>query len=125
MSRTTNRTANPSCFPREQYDACPVPLIGLTYDWTALNTKVDSMVANGNTNQAIGLAWAWQSLTEEPFTIPTKDPNYQYSEVIILMSDGLNTENRWTTSQIRNRHPPSNDVRQRQGGGASRSTRST
>jgi Flp pilus assembly protein TadG len=97
----TNNKPNgqPKLFPAQQYDACPVPLIGLTYDWTALNTKVDSMVANGNTNQAIGLAWAWQSLTEEPFTIPTKDSNYQYSEVIILMSDGLNTENRWTTSQ--------------------------
>jgi uncharacterized protein YegL len=97
----TNNKPNgqPKLFPAQQYDACPVPLMGLTYDWAALNTKVDSMVANGNTNQGIGLAWAWQSLTEEPFTIPTKDSNYQYSEVIILMSDGLNTENRWTTSQ--------------------------
>ena len=108
--------ANPSCFPRSSTTPARVPLMGLTYDWTALNSKVDSMVANGNTNQGIGLAWAWQSLTEEPFTIPTKDPNYQYSEVIILMSDGLNTENRWTTSQTCDRHPPGNDVRQRQGG---------
>jgi hypothetical protein len=57
------------------------------------------MSANGNTNQAIGLAWAWQSLTAAPFTVPTKDTNYQYSDVIILMSDGLNTQNRWSTSQ--------------------------
>jgi Flp pilus assembly protein TadG len=95
----TKPNGQPKMFPAQQYDACPVPLMGLTYDWTALNAKVDSMIANGNTNQAIGLAWAWQSLTEEPFTIPAKDPNYQYSDVIILMSDGLNTENRWTTSQ--------------------------
>src|SRR5206468_9427161 len=30
---------------------------------------------------------------------PAKDPNYVYSDVIILMSDGLNTQNRWTTDQ--------------------------
>ena len=27
------------------------------------------------------------------------DSNYKYSQVIILMSDGLNTQNRWYTSQ--------------------------
>jgi hypothetical protein len=64
-----------------------------------LNNKVDAMDADGNTNQAIGLAWAWQSLTAAPFTIPAKDPNYIYSDIIILMSDGLNTQNRWTTDQ--------------------------
>ena len=36
---------NRKLFPAEQYSSCPVPLMGLTYDWTALNTKVDSMVA--------------------------------------------------------------------------------
>ena len=30
-----------------------------------------------------------------PFTVPAKDPNYKYQDIIILMSDGLNTENRW------------------------------
>jgi len=86
-------------FPAQQYDSCPVAMMGLTYDWTALNNKADAMFASGNTNQAIGLAWAWQSLTAAPFTIPPKDTNYQYSDVIILMSDGLNTQNRWSTSQ--------------------------
>jgi uncharacterized protein YegL len=86
-------------FPAQQYDSCPVPMMGLSYDWTALSAKVDAMVADGNTNQAIGLSWAWQSLTAAPFTVPAKDPNYVYSDVIILMSDGLNTQNRWTTNQ--------------------------
>ena len=31
--------------------------------------------------------------------IPAKEANYKYSEVIILMSDGLNTQNRYSTSQ--------------------------
>jgi hypothetical protein len=76
--------------------------MGLSYDWTALNAKVDAMSPNGNTNQAIGLAWAWQSLTQSPFTIPVKDPNYQYKDIIILLTDGLNTQDRWynTASNI-------------------------
>jgi Mg-chelatase subunit ChlD len=100
VTNTAPSSATPATlFPAQQYGSCPVPMMGLTYDWNALNTKVDDMVANGNTNQAIGLAWAWQSLTAAPFTIPPKDPNYKYSDVIILMSDGLNTQNRWTTDQ--------------------------
>jgi Flp pilus assembly protein TadG len=86
-------------FPAEQYSACPVQVMGLSYDWTALNSLIDSMVANGNTNQAIGLAWGWQSLTNAPFTVPSQDPNYQYKQIIILLTDGLNTQDRWYTSQ--------------------------
>ncbi len=26
-----------------------------------------------------------------PFTVPTKEANYKYQDIIILMSDGLNT----------------------------------
>ncbi len=52
------------------------------------------------TNQPIGLVWAWQSLVGGgPLTAPAKDSNYKYQDVIILMSDGLNTQNRWSASQ--------------------------
>jgi hypothetical protein len=30
-----------------------------------------------------------------PFTVPAMDPAFKYQQVIILMSDGLNTQNRW------------------------------
>jgi hypothetical protein len=54
----------------------------------------------GNTNQAIGLQLGWMSLVGGgPFTVPPQDPNYQYTQVIILLTDGLNTQNRWTTTQ--------------------------
>ncbi|MBX9842210.1 MAG: pilus assembly protein [Xanthobacteraceae bacterium] len=100
---TTNAGPDPTnsvtLFPAEQYGSCPAQLMGLTYDWTALNDKVDDLYPAGNTNQGIGIAWAFQSLTASPFTIPPKDPNYRYSDVIILMSDGLNTQNRFSTSQ--------------------------
>jgi uncharacterized protein YegL len=87
---------NSSPFPAEQYSVCPVALMTQSYDWTALNNKIDDMVAAGNTNQAIGLAWGWQSLTASaPLNAPAKDANYQYQDIIILLSDGLNTEDRW------------------------------
>lgn len=85
-------------FPAEQYSSCPASTMGLSYDWTALNNKIDAMSPSGNTNQAIGLQWAWQSLTASPFTVPSKDPNYQYEEIIILLTDGLNTQDRWYSS---------------------------
>jgi hypothetical protein len=89
-----------SKFPAEQYDSCPVEMKGLTYDWTGLNSLVDSMSPDGNTNQPIGLVWAWQSLVGGgPLTAPAKDSNYTYKEIIILMSDGLNTEDRWYQTQ--------------------------
>jgi Flp pilus assembly protein TadG len=94
---TTNTapTAGSTLFPAEQYDACPVPVMALSYVWTALNNKIDAMKPNGGTNQAIGLAWGWQSLSNPPLAVPTKDPNYQYQQIIILLTDGLNTQDRW------------------------------
>jgi Flp pilus assembly protein TadG len=87
-----------SKFPADQDDNCPVEMKGLTYDWTGLNNLVDSMDPTGNTNQPIGLVWAWHSLVGGgPLSAPSKDSNYTYKEIIILMSDGMNTENRWTS----------------------------
>ena len=57
------------------------------------------MTPVGNTNQAIGLQVGWQTLTAAPFTVPPVDADYKYQTVIILLTDGLNTEDRWYTSQ--------------------------
>jgi Flp pilus assembly protein TadG len=85
-----------SKWPAEQYDACPQAMLGLTYDWTALTNLVDGMSPSGGTNQPIGLVWAWQSLVGGgPLNMPAKDSNYTYTDVIIPMSDGLNTVDRW------------------------------
>jgi Flp pilus assembly protein TadG len=94
---TTNDapTAGATLYPAEQYSSCPTQLMGLSNDWTALSNKIDAMQPNGNTNQAVGLQMGWQSLTAAPFTIPALDPNYHYTQAIILLSDGLNTEDRW------------------------------
>jgi uncharacterized protein YegL len=101
---TTNDAplAGSTLYPTEQYSSCPVSLMGLSNDWTALSSKITAMQPVGNTNQAIGLQMGWQSLTAAPFTIPAMDPYYQYNQVIILLSDGLNTQDRWysTASSI-------------------------
>jgi Flp pilus assembly protein TadG len=93
----TAPTGNPSTlFYAEQYNACPAQLMPLSYDFAALKSKVDSLVPNGGTNQPIGIAWGWQSLSyTAPLNPPAEDPNYTYKRVMIVMSDGLNTQDRW------------------------------
>jgi Flp pilus assembly protein TadG len=100
--------ASTTKFPAEQYNACPVALMPLSYDWTALKAKIDTMSPNGNTNQAIGLAWGWQSLTSSaPLNAPPLETGFTYQKIIILMTDGLNTQNHWTSN------PSQIDARQR------------
>ena len=83
-------------FYAEQYNACPAQLLPLTTDFAAAKTKVDSLTPNGGTNQPIGIAWGWQSLTQgAPLNAPAEDANYTYKKVLIVMSDGLNTQDRW------------------------------
>jgi Flp pilus assembly protein TadG len=90
-----------SKFLAEQYDACPQAVLPLTNSWSTMTTLVNNMSPNGYTNQNIGLAHGWMSLVGGgPYpTPPAKDPNYTYNDVIILLTDGLNTENRWYTDQ--------------------------
>jgi Flp pilus assembly protein TadG len=96
-------------FPAEQYSYCDssgaqiATIMPLSYDWTALKAKIDTLVPTGNTNQGIGLAWGWMTLTQsDPFNAPAKDANYIYKDAIVILSDGLNTQNRWysNASQI-------------------------
>ncbi len=96
---TTPTTSNPATlFPADQYNSCPLQLMGLSDDWTALNTEIDSMYAGGNTNQTIGLAWGWQTMTDgDPMNSGPLPQDTK--QVIILLTDGLNTQNRWTTDQ--------------------------
>ena len=75
-------------------------MMGLNYNWTAMNTLVDSMQPNGNTNQPIGLVWGWQSLVGGgPLVAPLTSSDYTYQKIIILLSDGLNTADRWYSYQ--------------------------
>jgi Flp pilus assembly protein TadG len=86
---------------------CPPQLMTLTSDWTALNNLADQMVPLGETNLTIGLVWGWQALTSTgPLNAPAPAPGT--NQVIVFMTDGFNTANRWsnvlagsgTTAQI-------------------------
>ena len=83
-------------YPADQYSSCPPAIMGLNRDFTAMKAAVSAMTPLGSTNQAIGLAWGWQTLVGGgPLTVPAEDPNYVYEHVINLLTDGLNTVDRW------------------------------
>lgn len=101
---TTNDQATSSStrYPANQYNACPESILGMTTAYGSSNVqtlknKIDALSANGGTNQAIGMAWAWNTLqvATNPFPAPAKDSNYKYTDAIILLSDGMNTIDRW------------------------------
>lgn len=84
-----------SLYPAANDDNCPpASLMTIGYDWTALSTEVDAMTANGSTNQTIGLQHGWATLTTgAPYSAPSLPANT--TQYIILVSDGLNTQDRW------------------------------
>ncbi len=84
-----------SQFPAENPASCPAaPVVTLSDDWTNLASKVGDMKANGSTNQAIGVEHGWQLLTTgAPYATGALPGGT--SKVLILFSDGLNTQNRW------------------------------
>jgi Flp pilus assembly protein TadG len=107
-TKNTAPTTTATRFPAEEYVSggekfCKPgnnpylqPIMPLSYNWSALKTLIGNMQPTGNTNQGIGMAWAWMTLTQsDPYNAPAKDPNYTYKDAIVLLSDGLNTQNRW------------------------------
>jgi Flp pilus assembly protein TadG len=95
---TAPLSGSPSTMYRaNQASACPAAMMPLSSDWTALNAKIDAMTPTGNTNVTVGLQMAWQTLTaSEPFNAPA--PRTDLEKVIVLLTDGQNTQNRWTSS---------------------------
>jgi Flp pilus assembly protein TadG len=89
-----NQEGTGYCNPRS--NATLEPMMPMTYNWSTLKTAVNAMEPTGSTDQSVGLAWAWQSLLQTgPIPAPAEDPNTTYNRVIIILSDGLNTEDRW------------------------------
>ena len=71
-------------------------IVPLSYDWSSIKATINAMQPTGGTNQPIGIAWAWQSLQQTlPLNAPSEDSNYTYKKALIVLSDGLNTEDRW------------------------------
>ena len=89
-------------FYAEQWSQCLGSTVtSMSEQWQTLKDQINAMTASGNTNQAVGMAWGWQSLSTKngPIKAPPKDANYVYKDYIVLLSDGLNTQNRWSKSE--------------------------
>jgi Mg-chelatase subunit ChlD len=97
MNTATVAGTPATMFRAHQSAWCPAELMPLTEDWSALNARIDALAPSGNTNTTIGMALAWQTLTAaEPYNAPPKAQELE--KVIVLLTDGQNTQNRWTTS---------------------------
>lgn len=75
-----------------------LPLTEIKDNLPTLTAKVDAMQPNGNTNVTIGLVWAWHALTANTPLNQAAAPQPDLDKVIILLTDGENTQNRFTTN---------------------------
>jgi Flp pilus assembly protein TadG len=73
-------------------------IVPLTTDWTALHSKVEAMTPDGTTNITIGLEWGWHALTAGAPLEQAAAPAPTLEKIIILMTDGENTQNRWSST---------------------------
>lgn len=83
-------------YPADQ-DCSIATVMPLTSDWTALTNKIDDMVASGNTNTGIGLQWGWNMLVAGTPLSTAAAPATNLDKVIVFLTDGENTENRWSS----------------------------
>jgi Flp pilus assembly protein TadG len=68
------------------------PIMRLTNDFTAVNTRLNSMVAVGNTNVPMGLIWGWHVLSPNaPFADGVAYSTPHVTKVVVLLTDGDNT----------------------------------
>jgi Flp pilus assembly protein TadG len=99
---TSSASPSSQFYAEEWKDCLSATVFGMSNNWTNLKQQIDAMIPAGNTDQAVGLAWGWQSLstTNGPIMAPPKDSNYIYKDYIVLLSDGLNTQDRWSATQL-------------------------
>jgi hypothetical protein len=74
---------------------CPASILDLTDKREDVETKMDQLFPNGNTNSANGMVWGWRLLSPQaPFTAGVDQSggqNTQWQKAIVLMTDGQNT----------------------------------
>jgi hypothetical protein len=91
----TTPSSGYTLFPAENNLYCGTATVTpLGYNWTTLSSQINAMSPYGATNQAIGVEHGWQTLTPGlPYGAPSVPTNT--ARYIILLSDGLNTLDRW------------------------------
>lgn len=100
VSDTAPSGANATLYPADFCDtyspASQARVMGLTSDWNALNTQIDTMQPTGATNITIGAVWGMATLSPgEPFTGAKPANTPRLNKYMILLTDGDNTKNRW------------------------------
>jgi Flp pilus assembly protein TadG len=69
----------------------------LTDNFPTMRATITAMTPGGTTNLTIGMAWALQTLTPgDPFNNALPFGG-SYTKIIVLLTDGLNTQSRWST----------------------------
>jgi Flp pilus assembly protein TadG len=97
-------------FPAAQDCGSLATVMPLNYNWgdtnsidsSTLHGKINSMNAVGNTNVTIGLHWAFQMLSPTgtlPFSQGAAYGTENLTKYLIILTDGDNTQNRWTSTQ--------------------------
>ncbi len=95
-SGVTVSTSTSNTSGRGPNRGCPTPIVPLTTNESTVTTAIQNMLHwnGGGTNQIEGLAWAWRVLSPgAPFTQgrPYNDPSNPVRKVIVLFTDGDNT----------------------------------
>ena len=111
-------------FYAEQYNACPAQLHAAQLRLGRRSRpRSTRLIPNGGTNQPIGLAWGWQSLTQgAPLNAPAEDAELHLQEGAdrdVRRSEHPGSlaviRQRPSPVQWRHRRPPEDPVRQHQG----------
>lgn len=95
VNDSTPTSTNATKFPAIQCTGNLAEVMPLNYNWTNLANRIDAMNSIGSTNVPIGLAWGWHSLTASNPLTEAAAPSQDLSKFIILMTDGVNSQNRW------------------------------
>jgi Flp pilus assembly protein TadG len=85
--------------PNKNCDMQPLTRLGTNY--TTLKTSIDAMVATGNTNIPMGLVWGWHTISPNgPFSDGAAYSTQHLRKVVVLMTDGENTNNIPTSTNL-------------------------
>jgi Flp pilus assembly protein TadG len=76
----------------------------LSNSQTTVNAKLQSLVAQGNTNIAMGLAWGWLTLSPNgPFANGVAYGTANHDKIVVLLTDGDNTnDDKYSSSHANN-----------------------
>jgi Mg-chelatase subunit ChlD len=89
----------PNMFPYLFASPCNIsPMVPLTNNFVNFGSQINAMTPNGATNPTIGLAWGLQMLTPSPPFNNATLFNSGTQKVLVFLTDGLSTQNRWTNN---------------------------